>query len=361
MSFLKRASEKEEYSISLRALCGEQFGNNVYSAQAVVADILTVFEVDQSVQRDLSSEQVASISQYIIGKLKENHQVIYFPPFVFSARGHGKYIEEELKYKLKVNNKIAVLDGQHRLRALESVASRLKNSTEPAEQQLYEKLMNVPLSFQIYESLTIDEEQQLFTDVNAKNARVGANLIKYYDDVNITSKLMREILHHHPKIQPQSFETRKNETRKKLMTGLVVYKIIAALHNGKEISNQVNYNFEEEEYDELLAKTSNFLTLLVQYMPKNAYDRAESIYLNQSVLIGIAQVSRKIKTSNQEKFFKEVIRNYDWSHKNKDLHRMRIPFNRQTNRFRLSPGSRVIKTINRVLTTNAMKRGYIDA
>ncbi|WP_338752912.1 DNA sulfur modification protein DndB [Bacillus sp. FJAT-52991] len=359
MGFLESATKKEEYPISISAVRGNQFGQIVYSAQTTAENILAIFEVDPSVQRELNSEQVGSLSTYILSRLLENEHTIYFPPFVFSARGHGKYVEEELMYKLTLNNRMAVLDGQHRLRALESVADRLKSSANHQDRQLYEKLIKVPLSLQIYEGLTIEKEQQLFTDINAKSTRVGANLIKYYDEDNITSKLMREVVHYHPTISVDSFELRKNQTRRKLMTGLTVYKLIVMLHSGRVISNHENYEFEVSEYEELFKKINKFLILLTKYMPSNAYKREESIYLNQSVLIGLVKVISKISPDQWDHFFSNVVVSYDWSHRNKDFHRVRIPYNRQTCRFRLSPGSKVIKTIDTILTQKAKKGGYL--
>src|SRR5699024_8071711 len=191
-----------------------------------------------NVQRELDPSQVASISRYILDKLKIGNSPIFFPPFVFSSRGHGEFIPEEYVYKLKLDNRIAVLDGQHRLEAFKSLESRLKDSNHPEEQLIYEKLKEIPLTLQIYEGLNIEQEQQLFTDINAKSTRVGANLIKYYDEYNITSRLMRTVVQNHPLIAFEKFEIRQNTTRSKLMTGLIVYKLIAILHSGRIITNQ---------------------------------------------------------------------------------------------------------------------------
>lgn len=350
MDFLNNLDKNDSYSISFKAINGQQFGKQVITAQAKVIDIILVFEVDSNVQRELNSSQVASISQYVIDRLHSKKSPVFFPPFVFSARGHGKFIEESSVYKLKLDNRIAVLDGQHRLEALKSLESRLKNSEYPDEQILYNKLINTPLTLQIYTGLNVEQEQQLFTDINAMNTRVGTNLIKYYDENNPTSILMREIVNDHPSIAAEQFEVRKNTTRKKLMTGLIVYRLIATLHSGNIITNQVDYIFPEEEYESLKDKTTLFLTLLVKYMPTNSYDRKKSIYLSQSVILAVATATYSIKDiSKWEAFFKELIFTYDWSHSNKDLLKARVPYNQETKRFRLTPESKVIKTLNSVL------------
>lgn len=347
MGFLESITKESPHTINFEATRGEQFGKQVITAQSKLRDIIAVFEVDSNVQRELDSNQVASIKRYILDKLKRGNSPIFFPPFVFSSRGYGEFDEKESAYKLKLNNKIAVLDGQHRLEAFKDLEFRLKDSQYPEEQLLYEKLKEIPLTLQIYEGLNIEQEQQLFTDINAMNTRVSANLIKYYDEDNLTSKLMRNVVHNHPSIAYEQFETRKNTTRIKLMTGLTVYRLIAVLHSGRIISNQVDYEFSNSDYNKLEEKIIQFLNLLVKYIASpNVYDRDQSIYLNKSVLLAIGKAIYEIKDiSKWEVFFKEVVFVYDWSHGNKDLLNARVAYNHISKRFRLTPESKVVNPI----------------
>lgn len=351
MDFLDQLSNNNKYTISFEATRGRQFGKQVITAQSKLIDIISVFEVDSSVQRELNTSQIASISQYILNKLQHENSPIFFPPFVFSARGHGQFIADRSVFELNLDNRIAVLDGQHRLEAFKNLETIYKNSEQPEEMAVYNKLIELPLTLQIYEGLNLEQEQQLFTDINAMNARVSANLIKYYDENNPTSILMRAIVCTHPSIAFEQFEVRKNTTQTKLMTGLTVYRLIALFHSGKVISNQVDYEFPKCDYEMLREKTILFLNLLVKYMPSpEAYDRSKLIYLNQSVILAMAKTTYSIKdTSKWECFFKKVIFTYDWSHSNKDLLNKRIPFNYERKRFRLTPESRVINVVHSIL------------
>jgi len=355
VSFLSSLPEESTYSISFEGTRSKQFEKNVITAQAKLIDIILVFEVDSNVQRDLDSNQVASITKYILSKLNNRNTPIFFPPFVFSARGHGEFIEEDFMYKLNLDNRIAVLDGQHRLEAFKNLEARLKDSELPEEKIIYEKLKEIPLTLQIYEGLNIEQEQQLFTDINARNTRVGANLIKYYDDYNITSRLMRKVVQNHPLIAFEKFEIRQNTTRSKLMTGLIVYKLIAILHSGRIITNQEDYEFPSQQFQILEKKIKHFLTLLVKYMPSpEVYDRAKSIYLNQSIILAIAKVVYEINNESQwESFFKNVIFEYNWTHTNKDLLNARVAYNYEKRRFRLTPESKVVSVIY-----NALRRKW---
>lgn len=355
MDFLTKVSTREDYSISINALKGNQFGKTVYSAQTDVQTALTIFEIDSDVQRDLNSERVSGIAKYIINRISDVSDTIYFPPFIFSARGHGKYVAEEMKFKLKINNKMIVLDGQHRLRALERAANYLNQY----DKTLYNKLLDVPLSLQIYKDLTIKQERQLFSDINSKAVKVSANLIKYYSDDDPTAKMMRDIINNHPSIASSQFETRKNQTRKKLMTALVVYKIIAVLDSGRFIENDHIYIVERKKYNSLKSKTIKFLDLLVKYMPKDGYKRDKSIYLNQSVILGLAKVCSALSIDQWEDFFIKYVLQYDWSQSNTYLEKkFGIPYNRDRGVYRLTPPSKVYKSVYKTFYTKIKKGGF---
>lgn len=349
MKFLKTIDTSNKYTINFPAIRGEQFGRKVITAQSNLKDIISVFEVDTNVQRELNIQQVADISNYILENLNED-KPIFFPPFVFSARGHGEFVEDNSVFQLNLANTIAVIDGQHRLEAFTNLESRYRDSHRPEERSIYKKLIELPLTLQIYEDLNLEQEQQLFTDINALNTRVSANLIKYYDDDNPTSKLMRHIVRNHPSIAFEQFEVRKNTTRTKLMTGLTVYRLIALLHSGRIISNQVEYNFPDKDYTSLKNKVMLFLKLLVKYMPTTeVYDRNKSIYLNQSVILAIAKTVRLLNENDWEKFFKNIIFTFDWTHSNRELMNKKIPYNHTTGRFRLTPENRVINVVHSIL------------
>lgn len=352
MTFLKEIKRKKKHSIVFDARKDNQFGKDVITAQAQLIDIILVFDIDRNVQRSLNSNQVSSIMKYILDRLKSGISPIYFPPFIFSSRGYGEYAEGDSQYKLNLDDKIVVLDGQHRLEAFRSLDAILKDSDSREEQQIYEKLKRIPLTLQIYTDLTLEQEQQLFTDINAKNTRVSANLIKYYDEYNITSKLMRDIIKNHPSIAYEEFEVRKNTTLIKLMTGLVVYKLIALFDSGRIINNQTEYTFPSEKKEELRAKVETFLTLLVKYRPSpEVYDRNKYIYLNKSVILGIGKTVYGINQESWEEFFREVVFNYNWTHTNKDLLSAKVAYNHENKRFRLTPESKVLNTIYSALST----------
>lgn len=355
MDFLTKVSRREDFFTNINAIRGVQFGQVVYSAQTNVETALVIFAIDDDVQRELNSDRVSEIAKYIIERLKDSLDTIYFPPFVFSARRHGKYNSKEMKYQLKINNKMIVLDGQHRLRALERAVDYLKQY----DQSLYDRLLSIPLSLQIYEDLNLKQERQLFSDINSNAVKVSANLLKYYSDDDLTAQMMREVINKHPIISYKDFEIRKNQTRKKLMTGLVVYKIIAMLDSGRLIANDKTYKMDIKNYKIIKKRTIKFLALLKQYMPKNGYSREDSIYLNQSIILGLAKICYIIPIDKWKMFFAEYVKSFNWNQSNTLLAKnYSLPYNYERKLYRLTPPNKVYQaTVN--LFKDQLTRGGI--
>lgn len=334
------AFTREDYVISLKAIKGNQFKKVVYAAQTDVQTLLKFFEIDPDVQRDLNHERIGGIVRYIHNSLRSEDQNLYFPPFILSARKKGKFIENESLFKLKTNDKLYVLDGQHRLKALQEANSLIEDPT------ITQKLREFPVTLQIYADLTQEQEQQLFSDVNSKATRVGANLIKVYSQNDPTAGVMREIVYGHPTISSREFEMRRNQTRTKLMTGLNVYKIIAMLDSGREIPNNENYKIKGERIKQT---TMYFLECLMNSAPINAYDRKSSIYLNQGVLLGIAKVAHETPIEEWKTKLFKVVKDYDWTQTNRELESYGVPYTIEKSKYRLNPPSKVRSAVYEII------------
>lgn len=335
-----KVNKQKSYIVSLNALEGNQFGKKIYSSQTDVQTILKFFEIDQEVQRDLNPERLGGIVNYIMHNLSDSEGIIYFPPFILSARKQGKYFKEDDAYKLTSDDKLYVLDGQHRLRALEEAMKIIEN------QEVLERLKSFPITLQIYYDLSIEQEKQLFSDVNSKARRIGANLLKVYAQDDPTADIMRSIVYNHPRISEKEFEMRKNLTRKKLMTGLNLYKIIAMLDSGVHIPND---RIHKPKNPDIEKQTIYFLDLLKKYAPDNAYNRNESIYLNQGILLGIAKVAFELKPEEWEDQLFSLISKYDWSQKNRELESYQVPYTIEKMRYRLNPPEKVTNAMYTIL------------
>ena len=149
--------------LTFNAVKGRQFNQSVISIQCSVDQVLKFIEIDREVQRDIIEYHVTDIQKYIQYGLDGND--IYFPPLIFSSRGKGNYDEKEYKFNLNFDDKLIVLDGQHRIKAFEMIIGRLETRNDPLSKEKLNKARNFPLTIQIFTDLTIKQEQQLFTDI----------------------------------------------------------------------------------------------------------------------------------------------------------------------------------------------------
>ncbi|MCR4350324.1 hypothetical protein NT851_10675, partial [Bacillus amyloliquefaciens] len=71
------------------------------------------------------------------------------------------------------------------------------------------------------------------------------------------------------------------------------------------------------------------------------------------VLQGIARCIYSLRENNNdfnmETFFLSIFSNVDWTHKNKELKQLGIPFNPKTNKYRFTVGTRTAIRITNML------------
>ncbi|WP_156576506.1 DNA sulfur modification protein DndB [Bacillus luti] len=337
-------SAKPHY-ISLNGIKGNQFGHNVISLQCTVDNVLKFLEIDKSVQRERNEIHVAEISKYIQYGLDGND--IYFPPLIFSARGVGEFTEN--KFNLGMDDKLVILDGQHRIKAFESIQSRLSSREDVFSREKLKKLNSFPLTLQIFTDLTVEQERQLFTDVNTKASKVSNTLLVMYKEGDLVGQLAKEIIFSHPSIATERFEIRSRGTRKKLMTASTLYSVIITLNDGLFYSNGVKGYINNENYRFYKKNTEEFLNQLVKYAPEFAVDRNKYVIFIPQVIIGLAKFIYNIISNtpgiSMEYLFEKVIKGFDWSQKNKIFKQLGISFNPSTKKYNFSSGSRASRNI----------------
>lgn len=342
--------------ITMFGVAGNQFGYEVISTQCTVEYVLKFLEIDKSVQREIIEQQVSNISKYIQYGMEGNN--IYFPPLIFSARGKGTFDKNNNQFHLNVGERMIILDGQHRIRAFEILKNRIELN---GDEEKLEYINDFPLTIQIYRNLNKEQERQLFTDVNTKSSKVSNTLLIMYKDNDLFGKMVKEIINGHPSISPDKFEVRAKRTTTKLMTASTLYNIGLTLNEGTIISKGSIQKISEKNFFEYKKRLEQFLTLLLKYGPSQALDRNKFFILNPYVLQGIAKCVHYLRLSNtefnMEEFFANIIFNVDWSHKNKDLKNLGIPFNNKTKKYRFTVGTRTANQISNMLLQKYIKKG----
>ncbi|PFP32991.1 hypothetical protein COK03_26855 [Priestia megaterium] len=337
--------------VTMYGIEGNQFGHEVISAQCTVDYVIKFLEIDRSVQRDMIEIQVSNLSKYIQYGLDGND--IYFPPLIFSARGKGEFDPVNNQFRIKTEDTMVILDGQHRIRAFEVLKKRLEARRDPNDQKKLDYIKNFPLSIQIFKSLTIEQERQLFTDVNTKSSKVSNTLLIMYKENDLYGQLVKDIIDNHPSISPDKFEVRAKSTTTKLMTAATLYNIAITLNDGIIVKQGAKTTINEHNCAVYRKNVEDFLTLLMKYAPDQALDRNRYFILNPKVLQGIAKCIQLLKEKNpnfdMEKLFQKSVHSFDWSQKNKELRQVGIPFNTKTKKYRFSVGTRVTAQISQLL------------
>lgn len=346
---------KKSNQIVLKAIGGNQFNQKVVSTQCSVNDVLKFLEIDREVQRDIDTDRVSLISKYIQYGLEGND--IFFSPLIFSARNKGIYDSDAEEYRLNMSERLVILDGQHRIKAFELLKIRLEAMIEqiPNDTKLvetYERLINFPLTVQIFLELDINKERQLFTDVNTKNSMVNNTLLVMYKKNDLYGELIKDLVISHPTISPDYFECRAKTTRTKLATAATLYVIAYTLNEGVMHKKQ-NTTINQSNFKAYKKKTEEFLTLFRKYTPKDALDRDKYVVYSSNVMVAIAKfiydIQLKYPNTTMEQIFKRSVYHIDWSHKNNDFRRLAAKFNNQTKKYNFGSMGRIVRTFSQYL------------
>ena len=331
--------------ITLSGIKRKQFNQDVITIQCTVNDILKFLGIDTRVQRELDENKVASIGQYIQYGLDGND--IYFSPLIFSARGQGVYDDERYEYSLSMDEKLFILDGQHRIRAFEYLKRRMEVSNPNGEE--YQLLINFPMTIQIFVNLSLEQERQLFTDINTKSSQVNNTLLIMYKKDDLLGDLVKEVIDSLPL---DLIECRAKTTRTKLMTASTLYSMSKVINDGV-YSRKTKSGINKENYEIYKQKTENFIKLLRQYAPIDAGNRDKYIIMNSNIIVAIAKfvydVAKKYPEEQLENLFKNVISRVDWTHKNEEFKKLSVKFNKRTKKYHFGSTGRTVRDFSEIL------------
>jgi DNA sulfur modification protein DndB len=331
--------------ITLSGIKREQFNQDVITIQCTVNDILKFLEIDIRVQRELDENKVASIGQYIQYGLDGND--IYFSPLIFSARGQGSYDEQRHEYSLKMNERLVILDGQHRIKAFEYLKKRMEVSN--GNEEAYNMLLNFPMTIQVFADLSLEQERQLFTDINTKISQVNNTLLIMYKKDDLFGKLVREVIDNLP---IDLVECRAKTTRTKLMTASTLYSVAKAINSG--VYNRIaKVDINSSNYDLYRRRTEEFLRLLRQYGPIDANNRDKYIIMSSNIIVAISkfvfEIQTKYPNTNMDDLFRKVVAKVDWSHRNEEFKRLSAKYNKKTKKYNFGTTGRTVRDFSEFL------------
>lgn len=240
--------------------------------------------IDPRVQRKLDRKRKREIAAYIMAALEGKSQGAYFAAITASRRPSGE---------------IAILDGQHRffgawaaLQTINEMINDLLSSGLEEDKETVERLLEYAsiiemsvIPMMVYIDLTMEQEQQLFHDLNNLGKKVSKDLTLSFNHsdpiVNLTRRVI-ELDNLSEFIQP--LNSKKDKT--KLFTFQNIYTTITSFFDKKEIQRDVS--------ETMASDLEEFFKIVTDSFPEDVLEDGY-LYKHAGILPGIALFANRMK------------------------------------------------------------------
>jgi len=262
------------------------FGNKVLVTQSDFASLKSVFEIDFNLHRNIDSERILIIRDWILTSVEQG-QPLQIPPFLFSARGNCR-VENE-KWELKPNRKLFILDGEHTILAIAAAIQYFDRRKLQAEKKfkwreakkvenMVQALKSVPIGIQIYLDLSEKEETKLMMDIKTDRRQLQSGVVMLNDQRNeyiiLTRKIAKNLGQH---MEIESKRSRLTDDSSSLTTLSVMYKCSLAMWEGDLNANEnVSRKLVKAPYV-MEGPTIAFYQTWLQLFPSHAYNREKFV------------------------------------------------------------------------------------
>lgn len=325
------------------------------TAAIKVQDLLNYTTIDPKVQRKLSAMQRKKIARY----LQENDlEHIFFGPVTLSLKEVDQLTKNQSELTLKHGAKLSILDGQHRIMALEYVNDQLQKEVRklekelakltiehrrnPADADVSEQLQSVEgtiielekrrldliettLSVQIYIGLSEEQERQLFGDINSKIQLVNKELGQFYDNTDPLNNIIKQLAEHHVLLKAAGVEKRNSLTafNKNFTSMTFLYSTASLLFSGEpKPSYELQRNIRKNRafFQELLHQFYERLLPLMPKEPGLSKYSSSSRLMQESIALYTNQLMF-IDGHFQENWTEglHVFSEFDWTNENVEL------------------------------------------
>ncbi|QFY03798.1 DGQHR domain-containing protein (plasmid) [Bacillus cereus] len=276
------------FEVKLKGIINIVNGNKgVMTTQIFVRDILEIYEIDNSVNRDVNYNRLKPISDYI--NSYDSEIGIFLPSLVFSFQEDPLYLYDKVSKELRIplGAKLKVLDGQHRIKGLEELLNRLDDSNRRDE------ILNSSITAQIYFNLKEEDEKILFADINSNAKRVSMSLVTKYDTRDIMRVLVRDLCSSCKALQVVGVEFNKSRIVRPTSTLFITsvrlkHFIMGLLFGTTQKVSKKNERLVKENYDDILIFLDKFFTILFDTLPSDPGDVRKYVLGHEVLQISIA-------------------------------------------------------------------------
>ncbi|WP_342496790.1 DNA sulfur modification protein DndB [Bacillus sp. FSL K6-3149] len=246
----------------------------ILSSQMKLKDVLKLYKIDKEINRDISYGRIPKIVKYL--ENQDNELGIYFPALVFSFRGNPvNYYSKDFELKLPCDKKLIVIDGQHRIKAVERFLEEIKDLNQK------EKILNSLLTVQIYFGLQTIDEKNLFADINSNVKKVSMSLITKFDTRDVLNVLVTELFQVCDALQTAKIEFNKNRLARPVndyfSTSSRLKEFISLILFGKKSPNKKETITLTQQYDDIIVFLDKLFSELFINLPSNPGNVLKSI------------------------------------------------------------------------------------
>ncbi|WP_217587494.1 DNA sulfur modification protein DndB [Lentibacillus saliphilus] len=294
----------------------DDFGEKgLMSTQIKVSDILKLHQIDSQVNRDISYPRLPKIEKYI--ESFDSEHGIYFPSIVATFREEPGYFydKERRVLSLPSDTRLVIIDGQHRLKALENFLKKTKSDEEKRQ-----RVLNSQLTLQLYFGLAEKDEKSLFADINSNSKRVSMSLVTSYDTREIMNVIITDIHKVSKSLQSVKIEFEKSRIMRpkdtSFLTSSRLKQFINYLLFGKKNTNNNDQLKIKEQYDEVLSFLERFFYVFIDVLPMEPGNVIKYVLGHEPMQNAIALYLNERIIDNNSNYIAWTV---DWAEKVEDL------------------------------------------
>lgn len=278
----------------------DSFANNsrgLLTTQLRIADLLNNYTLNKEVNRDISDHRIPKITKYI--DTFDNNIGIYLPSIVLVASGTEPEVNDMKNlFTFKEGYKFIILDGQHRIKALERYVNQESN------QKKIDSILNSAVTVQIYFNMSEEQQRKLFIDINSTSKKVSQNLTFKFDKRDPINVIIKELLNHDVNLENKLKITDKTRvsrpSNKSWMSITRLNRYISyLLFNTNKISNK-NMKLLEENFFEITEFLTQYFSLLIEILPEDFGNVEKYILGHEALQNALAIVTHEMIVINKD-------------------------------------------------------------
>lgn len=259
------------------------------TTQIRLRDLLKVYKINQNINRDINYTRIPKLTKYIDGF--DVPPGVFFPAMVCAYSGDPlkNYNSETSELEVSSGSHLVVIDGQHRIKSLETYINNPKNDNGKKEE-----VLNSDFTLQLYFGLSEEDMKSLFADINSNSVKVSMSLITSYDSREILNVLTKELYEVSNYLQMIGVEFKKSRiTRPKdkdFTTSARLKKFISIILFGKQNLSIAEERLLKNNYDRVLSFLDKFFYVFTTSVPKNPGNVLEYVLGHEAVQNAVALI-----------------------------------------------------------------------